>query len=110
MNTNAIYIVDDDGDYDEHIIEAFEDLGIKNQVKFFRSAEEVLKQLKSNTEIPFIIISDVNLPGTDGFQLREKVLNETSIKDKSIPFIFWSTTASDAQIKKATIYRYMDFS
>jgi DNA-binding NtrC family response regulator len=101
MNSSPIYIVDDDRDYDDLIREAFDDLGIRNEVRFFRTAEGVLRQLKSDKEIPFIIISDVNLPGTDGFELREKVLNETSIKDKSIPFIFWSTSASEAQIKKA---------
>jgi|SRR5688500_9890043 len=101
MNSNPIYIVDDDTEDEDLIREAFEELGINNQLKFFSSAESVLNQLKKETEVPFIIISDVNLPKMDGFQLREKILNEAAVKDKTIPFIFWSTSASEAQIKRA---------
>lgn len=100
MNTNPIYIVDDDSDDEDLVKEAFEELGITREVKFFRTAEGVLNELK-NDVVPFMILSDVNLPRMDGFQLREKILNETSITDKSIPFIFWSTSASEAQVKRA---------
>src|SRR5688500_5915856 len=101
MNTNPIYIVDDDIEDQDLIIDAFKELGIKNKLKFFINAEKVLSQLKSDTEIRFLIISDVHLRKMDGFQLREKILTESTVKDKSIPFIFWSTNASEAQIKKA---------
>ena len=101
MNTNPIYIVDDDKDDESLIREAFTELGIKNELRFFSTAEGVLYELNNSTVSPFVIISDINLPRMDGFQLREKVLEGAAIKDKSIPFIFWSTSASDAQIKRA---------
>ena len=101
MNTNPIYIVDEDKDDEDLIREAFRDLGITNEVRFFSTAEGVLYELNNSTDSPFVIISDINLPRMDGFQLREKVLEGASIKDKSIPFIFWSTSASDAQVKRA---------
>ena len=101
MNTNPIYIVDDDKDDEDLIKEAFTELGIINELRFFSTAEGVLYELNNSAEIPFVIISDINLPRMDGFQLREKVLEGASIKDKSIPFIFWSTSASQAQIKRA---------
>lgn len=101
MNTNPIYIVDDDKDDEDLIREAFNDLGITNELRFFSTAEGVLYELNNNADVPFVIISDINLPRMDGFQLREKVLEGASIKEKSIPFIFWSTSASDAQIRRA---------
>lgn len=101
MNTNPIYIVDDDHDDEQMIKESFMELGIRNEVKFFWSAEGVLKELKNNPVVPFLIISDVNLPKMSGFELREKILGEASITHKSIPFIFWSTSVSEAQIKRA---------
>ena len=101
MNNNPIYIVDDDAEDEDLLKEAFDELGLNNQLKFFSSAEGILNELKINTVVPFIIIADVNLPKMDGFELREKILNETLIKNKSIPFIFWSTSASEAQIKRA---------
>lgn len=101
MNTDPIYIVDDDRDDEELITEAIRELGYQNEIKFFGSGEEILKALKGNSIIPFIILSDINLAKMNGFELREKILKETSIKDKSVPFIFWSTTASETQIKRA---------
>ena len=60
----------------------------------FRSGDD-------SREAPFLIISDINLPRMNGFELREKILKEASMSDKTIPFIFWSTTASEAQVKQA---------
>ena len=101
MNTNPIYIVDDDKEDQEIIIEAVRELGLPNELQFFLTAEELLTTLKNSKVVPFIIMSDINLPKIDGFQLREKILKEMKMADKTIPFIFWSTTASPAQIKKA---------
>jgi CheY-like chemotaxis protein len=101
MNNAPIYIADDDAEDEDIIRDAFDDLGITNPLKFFVSAEGVLNELRKNEEVPFIIISDINLPKMDGFELRRKILEESSLSDKSIPFIFWSTSASDAQIKRA---------
>lgn len=101
MNKNPIYIVDDDDDDEQMIREAFGELGIKNELNFFSGAEGLLNELKNRSVVPFLIISDVNLPRTDGFELREKILKETPIAEKSVPFIFWSTNASEAQIKRA---------
>ena len=101
MNNNPIYIVDDDEDDQQIIKEVVAELSLANELKFFYTAEAVLNELRKSDLIPFIIISDINLPGMDGFTLREKILTETSMSDKSIPFIFWSTTASDAQVKRA---------
>ncbi|HUQ67596.1 MAG TPA: response regulator [Flavitalea sp.] len=101
MNNNPIYIVDDDQDDEDIIRDAINELGLVNELQFFHTAEELINQLKQEKIVPFIIISDINLPKMDGFELREKIINDISISDKTIPFIFWSTTASDTQIKKA---------
>jgi DNA-binding NarL/FixJ family response regulator len=77
------------------------ELKLTNKLIFFHTADELLHELKNNSTVPFIIISDINLPKIDGFQLRQKILEQTEVTDKSVPFIFWSTTASEAQIKKA---------
>jgi len=100
MTNRPIFIVDDDYEDQEIIIDAFNEIGVKNEVKFFRSAESVIAHMQTSNEIPFIILSDVNLPKMDGFELRAYLLKEES-SEKSIPFIFWSTNASPAQIKKA---------
>ena len=77
-----------------------EELELVNELKFFHKAEELLRELKNNSIIPFMVICDINLSGMDGFQLREEVLKDGT-SGKSVPFIFWSTSASESQIKKA---------
>ncbi|RYG26103.1 MAG: response regulator [Chitinophagaceae bacterium] len=43
----------------------------------------------------------MNLPKKDGFMLREETLKAANNKFHSVPFIFWSTQASEAQVRKA---------
>ena len=88
MNKHPVYIVDDDSDDDHITKEAFQELGIENELIFFRSGDEVLARLRKTDEVPFLIISDVTLPRMDGFVLREKILQENNISHKSVPFIF----------------------
>ena len=109
MNNAPVFIVDDDVDDHEIIHEIWNELGIKNPLLFFTSGQEVLDHVKKDPTNPFIIISDVNLPRMDGFELRQKLLDENSFHYKSIPFVFWSTLASNEQIKKAYDYGAQGF-
>ena len=98
---SPIFIVDDDEDDQTVISDVCEELKLSNPLVFFTRAEKLLSYLKENSIIPFIIISDVNLPGMDGFELRKSIIENEDIRYKSIPFIFWSGKASKKQIQKA---------
>ena len=98
MHTHPIFIVDDDTDDEDFIRDAMEELGLVNELKFFH--KELLSELKNTSVIPFMVICDINLPGMDGFQLEREVLKDGT-SGKSVLFIFWSTSASESQIKKA---------
>ena len=100
-NEDSVWIVDDDGEDHELIQEIFEELRINNPLKFFNGAKPMLNALEKEEIAPFIIFCDVNLPGMDGFQLREKLLATPNNKFHSVPFIFWSTAASEDQIRKS---------
>lgn len=104
MNHRPLFIVDDDVEERDIIKEIFQDLNVPNPVLFFDTGYEVLEHLKNDPTNPFLIICDVNLPLMDGFTLRQRFADENSLHYKSIPFIFWSTTASNDQIKKAYDY------
>ena len=101
INEGAIWIVDEDGEDHELIEEIFEELKYKNPLTFFNGAKSLLYALDKEEVAPFIIISDINLPGIDGFELREKLLATPNNKFHSVPFIFWSTNASEEQIRKS---------
>lgn len=101
MKQNPILIVDDDEDDLEMIKEAARCLNMQRPIHFFKSGDELESFLQSSPEPPFLIISDVNLPGEDGFALRKRIARNKDLKYLSVPFIFWSTSASEKQIQYA---------
>jgi DNA-binding NarL/FixJ family response regulator len=101
MQTGAIWFIDSDTDDHDMVREVWKDLKLTNELVFLESAEATLKRLAEVPVSPFIIICEVNLPKIDGFDLREQILATNSKKFKSVPFIYWSTDASEAQITKA---------
>lgn len=101
MNTAPILVVDDDLDDQEFLQEAWEELAFPNELIFFSNAEEVLNYLKQEVTVPFLIISDVNLPKMNGFELKKKLLEDDSVNYKTVPFVFFSNTATNTQIEKS---------
>lgn len=101
MNTAPILIVDDDTDDRYLLQDAWKELGFSNALLFFNTGEEVLHYLYSEKTIPFLILCDVNIPKMDGFELKAKLLEDTEMNYKSIPFVFWSSEVSKKQIQKA---------
>jgi len=101
VNTAPILIVDDDSDDRQLLREAWKELGFPNPLLFFNTGEEVLQYLSAEKIIPFLTLCDVNIPKMDGFELKAKLLEDTSMNYRSIPFVFWSSEVSKKQIQKA---------
>jgi CheY-like chemotaxis protein len=101
MQQQAVWIIDSDNDDQYMVREIWRELELTNELVFVKSAEEAMTMLADINITPFIILCSVNLPGTDGFELREKMLATGSPQFRSVPFIFWSTAASEQQIFKA---------
>ena len=100
MNSAPVFIVDNDRDELDIIEEIWKELDFENALELFSNPQDLIRRL-NQTINPFIIICDVNLHNLDGFTLRQKLSEETALSYKSIPFVFWSTTASNDQIKTA---------
>lgn len=96
-----IIVIEDDADDQELLREIFNELKIPNLLRFFDSCIKAFDYLITTMERPLIIISDINLPGMDGIEFREKINSHSVLKQKSIPFIFLSTTHDQTVISKA---------
>jgi CheY-like chemotaxis protein len=96
-----IIIIEDDQDDQDVLKEVFESLPYPNKIMFFADGEEALVFLQKSTVTPFIIFSDINMPKLNGMELREKIQQNEDLRLKSIPFLFFSTTAEQKHIIEA---------
>jgi CheY-like chemotaxis protein len=103
MNKNGpIIVIDDDLDDQEIIGDIFRKLAYPNQVHFFEGGEKALEFLNQPNVHPFLILSDINMPKIDGFELRKIVFENKQLTMKCIPYLFFTTGVS----KKAVIEAY----
>ena len=96
-----IIIIEDDLDDQEMLTEIFKDLDYKNETIFFGDGEAALAFLVDTEIEPFIIFSDINMPKLNGVELREKVHNNEDLRIKSIPYLFFTTTAEQKHVVDA---------
>ncbi len=69
MNSNGpVIIIEDDIDDKEILEEVFQKLGYPNELLFFEDGQAALDFLNNSHVIPFIILSDINMPKLNGFE------------------------------------------
>lgn len=100
VNGNIIFIEDDEDDR-EIFAEMYGQLDHDNKILFFSTANKALEHLKEPDSSPFLIFSDLNLPGMSGFELRDIVFSDPCLKDKTVPYIFLTTSSSPEIVKAA---------
>lgn len=99
--TGPIIIIEDDLDDQELLTDVFKELEFKNEIIFFGDGEKALEFLINTAIEPFIIFSDINMPKLNGVELREKVHNNEDLRIKSIPYLFFTTTAEQKHVIEA---------
>lgn len=96
-----IIIIEDDVDDQEVFSEVFTTLSYPNEILFFGDGEAALNFL-TNTDIdPFIIFSDINMPRLSGIELRERLHQNESMRLRTIPYLFFSTSADQRHVVDA---------
>jgi CheY-like chemotaxis protein len=93
-----IIIIEDDMDDQEILTEIFKELNYKNNLVFFGDSVQALDYLTSTDIEPFLVLSDINMPKLNGMELREKVHNNEDLRLKSIPYLFFSTSAEQKHV------------
>jgi len=93
-----VIIIEDDAD-DQLLLEVvFNKLGYPNKRLYFLDGQQALDYLDNTTEVPFLILSDINMPKLDGFELRNKIHLDARLQMKCIPYLFFSTAASQQMV------------
>ena len=102
MNKNGpIVIIEDDLDDQDLYRTIFEELKVENPLVFWGTGAEAMEYLAQESVMPFLIISDINMPGLNGFQVRERIRCEPKILNRCIPYLFFTTDASPSAVQQA---------
>lgn len=101
FKNGPIIIIEDDADDQELLKDVFRDLQTPNIIRFFDSCAHALHYLMTTIEKPFLIISDINLPAMSGLELCREIFANESLKMKSIPFVFLTTSSDQTLIAQA---------
>ena len=67
----------------------------------FETGPAFLEYLMETKDKPLIIFCDINMPRMSGLELRRKLMENEYLRNKSIPFIFFSTSATERDIAEA---------
>ena len=96
-----IVIIDDDVDDQQMYKDVFTELGYPNEIIPFLEPDAAYEHLVTVKEPPFLIISDIRFPKTDGFDLKRKLLENSKLNGASIPFVFFTTTQNEKIVEDA---------
>lgn len=96
--TGPVIIIEDDEDDRFILTEVFKKLNYPNKIIFFTDGEKALEFLTHVDTIPFLVLSDINMPKLDGFALRNKLKLDSNLALKCIPYLLFSTALNQQMV------------
>ncbi|MEJ7644828.1 MAG: response regulator [Chryseolinea sp.] len=105
-----IFIVDDDAEDQLMIQEYFEEINIRDAVKYFDNGQKVvhhLETLKDPCLYPKLIVLDLNMPIMNGTQTLLHIKRD--IHYKNIPILIFTTSENDNERRKCLSYGALDY-
>jgi CheY-like chemotaxis protein len=96
-----IIVIEDDVDDQLLLSETFQSLSYPNQVLFFSDGNDAIDYLEKTESSPFLILSDINMPAIDGFELRKKIRTHEALKVRCVPYLFFTTGAQANAVRDA---------
>ena len=96
-----LIIVEDDADDEDMLREVLTELKVQNEIIVFNNAGSAFSFLRTTPSAPFLILSDVNLPGQNGLEFKREIDQDPELRRKSIPFLFYSTSVDQRIVNEA---------
>jgi CheY-like chemotaxis protein len=102
VNKNGpVIVIEDDADDQQFLTEIFQKLNYQNKILFFFDGQDALDHINATNDLPFLILSDINMPKLNGFALREKLKTDSKLNNKCIPYLFFSTALDQKSVIQA---------
>lgn len=96
-----IIIIEDDEDDQNMIKMALSETDIRNKIVVLDNTVSAYEYLLEMKEPPFLIISDINMPGMSGLQLRDKLRDNQDLRHRFLPYVFLTTSSLPKYIWEA---------
>ena len=104
-NNKAVLLVVEDSDEDFEVLQIFmEDLAVKNPIYRCTTGDKALDFLYKNqgeegdqSVRPSMILLDLNLPGTDGREVLQRLKQDDNFRE--IPIVIFTTNSNPKDIK-----------
>lgn len=101
MYEHSIIFIDADEDDHSLFKRALTELALAHPVLYFLNGQAALAYLKTTQELPFLIISEISMPGMNGLELRQRIDQDPVLRLKFIPFVFMTHPVEDHYIEEA---------
>ena len=102
-NDKLVYIVDDDPDDRQIILDAFLENKYQGDYAFLESGDQLLENLQdSNTLFPSLIMLDLNMPGVMGLAVLQEIRSQKQYSH--IPIVILTTSSLHMDRKLAYEY------
>lgn len=102
MDKSGPIIIIEDNAGDQRIFEEiFKKLKFENELLFYDDGIEALEFLNHTNKIPFLVISDINMPKMNGFELRSRIQENKDLSRMCVPFLFFSTGGDKKSVEDA---------
>ena len=99
--SGPIIVIDDDLEDQQILDEIFKNLAVPNKIIFFDDGNEALQYLVTTEDHPFLILSDINMPRIDGFEVRNRIWKNEDLKSRFIPYLFFTTSVDKKAVYDA---------
>jgi CheY-like chemotaxis protein len=101
LKSGPIIVIEDDKDDQELLEEVFNVLNYPNKVIYFSDGLEALDFIVKTDAKPFLILSDINMPRIDGYELRKMVHTNEALNIRCIPYLFFTSGANKKGVTDA---------
>jgi CheY-like chemotaxis protein len=96
-----IIVIEDDLDDQEMLAETFAKLNYPNKILYYVDGLKALEFIKNTNIKPFLILSDVNMPTINGFELKKKIHTNEQLSIRCIPYLFFTTGTNKQAVQDA---------
>ena len=101
VKSGPIIVIEDDPDDQAILDETFKALNYPNKIIFFSDGLKALKFLEETDVKPFLILSDINMPTINGFELKQRIHTNSKLSVRCIPYLFFTTGVNKKGVQDA---------